>query len=515
MEQRGTLAAVTSETSSNPAWPAGFDADRAAAIIDPHFERVFERPVAPGIAYGVVLNGRLVYSRGLGTSVVGQDAVPDPHTAFRIASMTKSFTAATVFSLRDEGALDLDTHAFELIPEIASSGHPWAREITVRHLLTMGAGYLTDDPWGDRQQDLPLCAFRRLLADGVQPVLPPGDRFEYSNMGYALLGLVITEVTGQDYPDAVTQRILEPLGMRETGFTTQVPAASIAMGYARRLESWAEEPIAAPGAFSPMGGLLSTVSDLARWVEFLESGGTRSENASPLSQVSVREMQRTQRLVSASVARDSGEGPDVIGYGCGLFEELRPWGRSVSHSGGYPGFGSHMRWHPASGIGLVALANGTYAPMSAVSLAAMADLVRELGAPMSQEEAVLPGLDAAVAAVRSWLTATDLDGTEGAQLRSLWADNVERDLPWGERLSSLTALRDECGPWSPVVGSERRPTPGSATWDLAGQDATGAPDALVRVTVMVAPHDPNLVQSVTLRKIGADDPPPALSTDVH
>ncbi len=518
VEQRGTLAAVTSTTTSSRAWPSWFDRDRAAKIVDPHFDRVFERQAAPGIAYGVVLNGRLVHSRGLGASMVGEGedaAVPNPHTAFRIASMTKSFSAATVLSLRDEGALHLETPAADLVPEVGSSGHPWARQVTVRHLLTMGAGYLTDDPWGDRQQDLPIDTFRNLLAGGVRPALPPGDRFEYSNLGYALLGLVISAVSGQSYVDAVTKRVLEPVGLHETGFTTEVAAASLAKGYVRRLDGWVEEPIAAPGAFSPMGGLISTVSDLARWVGFLESQGTRSEGVVPLSELSVREMQRTQRLVTASVARDAAEAPDVIGYGCGLFEEFRPWGRSVSHSGGYPGFGSHMRWHPASGLGLVALANGTYAPMSTVSLAAMADLVRELGAPITPDGIALPGLDAAVKAVQAWLAAADPDGAEAVRLRSLWADNVERDLPWAERLAALAALRAECGPLSPVAGSEKRHSPGSLTWDMTGQDAAGAAEARVRVTVMVAPHDPDLVQSVTLRRLKTDEPPAALTADVH
>ena len=506
---------MTSTTTPSTAWPDRFDRDEAAKIVDPHFDAVFERQMAPGIAYGVVLRGRLVHFRGLGTSVVGKDAAPDPHTAFRIASMTKSFTAATVLSLRDEGLLGLDMSAADLVPEVASGGDPWARQITVRHLLTMGAGYLTDDPWGDRQQDLPIDAFRALMAGGVRPSLPPGDRFEYSNMGYALLGLVISAVSGQSYVDAVTQRVLEPVGLIETGFTTEVAAASLAKGYVRRLEGWVEEPIAAPGAFSPMGGLISTASDLARWVGFLVSQGTRADAAVPLSELSVREMQRTQRLVGASVTREGGETPDVFGYGCGLFEEFRPWGRSVMHSGGYPGFGSHMRWHPASGLGLVALANGTYAPMSAVSLAAMADLVRELAAPTAPSAAHLPGLEAAVAAVQSWLAADESNGAEAHRLRGLWADNVERDVPWAERLAALALLREEFGPLKPVVGSEKRHSPGSFTWDMTGESGPGAADALVRVTVMVAPHNPELVQSVTLRRITSGEATTALTADVH
>ena len=88
--------------------------------------------------------------------------------------------------------------------------------ITIRHLLTMTAGFPTDDPWGDRQQGLDLGAFSKLLAGGLSFAWAPGTRFEYSNTGYGILGRLITNVAGREYRDVVRERLLRPLGMDST-----------------------------------------------------------------------------------------------------------------------------------------------------------------------------------------------------------------------------------------------------------------------------------------------------------
>jgi CubicO group peptidase (beta-lactamase class C family) len=483
------------------------------AIIDSHFSRALDAGRAPGIAYALIAGGRVVHERGLGTIRVGDDQSPDPHTAFRIASMTKSFTAMTVLSLRDEGLLDLDDPVISFVPELGAGGSD-AASITVRHLLTMGAGFATDDPWGDRQQDLALPEFRSLLASGVRPVLRPGDRFEYSNLGYALVGLVISAVADRSYADVVRDRVLSPLGLTETGYSpADISASTVAAGYVRRTTGWHVEPLAAVGAFAPMGGLFSTVSDLASWVDgFSGAAATRGV----VSEVSLREMQRSQRLAGALGASESGKPPTVTGYCFGLVEEHGPAGRTISHSGGYPGFGSHMRWHPASGLGVIALANGTYAPMSLVAQKAMAELLEALSAPAALPLPRLEGLDRAEDVVRAWLAAENADGLEGERLQRLWADNVERDLPWAERLIAWQSLQQEFGPLTEVAGSRRRVEAATVTWDLRRTTGGSAPETRIRVKVMMAPHDTSLVQSLTVRPVGPvdrvdppDTPPPS------
>ncbi|HJY69020.1 MAG TPA: serine hydrolase domain-containing protein, partial [Streptosporangiaceae bacterium] len=191
------------------------DVDRLAASYQ-------QRGGQPGLAYGIVLGGELVHAAGLGQRRVGGPS-PDADTTFRIASMTKSFTASAILALRDDGVLKLDDLAEEYVPELRGwpSVTPDSARVSIRHLLTMTAGFPTDDPWGDRQQGLPLEDFARFLSGGVRFNWAPGTRFEYSNLGYAILGRVITAVTGAAYPDYVRHRLLHPLGMMRTGYEAE------------------------------------------------------------------------------------------------------------------------------------------------------------------------------------------------------------------------------------------------------------------------------------------------------
>ncbi len=167
--------------------------------------------------------------------------------------MTKSFTAAAVLALRDDGALALDDPAQEYVPELAGLPPATADSpaVSIRQLLTMTAGFPTDDPWGDRQQGTPLAEFAEFLAGGISFAWAPGTRFEYSNLGYAILGRVITAVSGREYPDFVTDRLLRPLGLSRTGYeAAEFSTAELARGYRHGEAGWSEqEP--APAGRSP------------------------------------------------------------------------------------------------------------------------------------------------------------------------------------------------------------------------------------------------------------------------
>ena len=495
---------------------ADIDNARVAAVVDPHFLRSLDAGSAPGMAYAVVSEGTIICSRGLGSLALPAGPAPDRATVFRIASMTKSFTSAVLLRLRDDGVLSLDAPVVDFVPELAAGGAA-AREITVRQLLTMAGGFLSDDPWGDRQQDLPVSAFRALVARGLTPLWPPGLRFEYSNLGYALLGLVIENVTGRTYIEVVESRLLQPLGMASSGFDPDdLRGRTVANGYVRRSTGWVEEPIAGSGAFSPMGGLLSTVSDLAAWVGLLQSvhrkdrRGLSAEGTLPLQASSLAEMQVTQRMVAATSAGSSDAAPEVTGYGFGLFETFRSWGRSVYHSGGYPGFGSHMRWHPVSGLGIVALANSTYAPMSTVATAALADLVTQLGAPLHPPPVGLSMLDSAQRSVTDWLRGSDPEGEAASTVRALCAENVEMDVPWPERVAIWRALHRSHGSLDVVPDTVTCPSPGTASWQMSGQERASR----VRITVSMAPHDPRLVQSIQIQAIDPSAPLAPASTNL-
>ncbi len=327
----------------------------------------------PGFAYGIVLDGELVHAAGFGELCLGGPA-PDADTVFRIASMTKSFTASAVLALRDDGALRLDDPAEAYLPELRG-WPPVTRDsvpVSLRHLLTMTAGFPTDDPWGDRQQGMPLEEFSAFLAGGVSFARAPGIGFEYSNLGYAILGRVITAVTGAAYQDYVRDRLLRPLGMTRTGFEAAEFTTGLAHGYRRAPGGWSPVAFEPCGAFAPMGGIFSCVRDLARWVDGFAAAlpPGDADNRHPVRPATRREMQLAQVLTGWDKPGFPGEtGPMVLtAYGFGLFVGEHPsWGRVVSHSGGYPGFGSNMRWHPGTRTGVIALGNGTYSAMQSLA----------------------------------------------------------------------------------------------------------------------------------------------------
>lgn len=358
---------------------ASVDIADAAALLDRRVAEARTSEDIPDVAYGLVLAGSLVHIGAMG-SMERERNVSD--VAFRIASMTKSFTAATVLRLRDEGLLALDMQVSDVLPWTADIGLPISSPaLRIQHLLTMTAGLPTDDPWGDRQESLPLRDFDALVAAGLTWCRPPGITFEYANLAYALLGRVVTAVTGADFTTVVREMMLEPLGMHRTTFDVDA-TGNRATGWHPVASGLIEQAEGPPGAFSPMGGLWSTVGDMALWVAFMESAWADTPDDGPLSRWSRREMQRSHVFV----ALDSHGVAE--GYGMGLRVDHDPAiGLVVHHSGGYPGYGSHMRWHPDTRWGVVALANRTYAPIRRACAQALAAIVRDEAPAMRRQRA--------------------------------------------------------------------------------------------------------------------------------
>ena len=482
--------------------PAGFD--EADAVVRDYFGRGGQ----PAICYGIVSGGVLVHSAGFGARFAGGPP-PDADTVFRIASMSKSFTASAIMLLRDEGVLALDDLAEKYVPELAGwpPVTPDSDRVTIRHLLTMTAGFPTDDPWGDRQQGLPPDSFAALLAGGVRFNWAPGTRFEYSNLGYAILGRVVAAASGAPYDEFIRTRLLAPLDMTRTGFDApEFPADGLALGYRRGLAGWEEVPFDAYGAFAPMGGVFSCVRDLARWVAGFAAAfppaGAGTGGPHPVRRASRREMQLPQAVTGWRAAQGlPGGGPGAPSYyGFGLFtdEDSGP-GRVVSHSGGYPGFGSNMRWHPATGLGVIALGNGTYAAMSSLAGTVLEALLPRSAAYhvalSPAAPAVMPPAGepwpetlAAAAAANRLLLDWD-DAAAGA----LFCENVALDSPYPERRHAIGLIRERIGDFSadPERAAESD-TPAHRRWWLTG------PRGTVQAQLQLNPERPPRVQSLTL-----------------
>jgi CubicO group peptidase (beta-lactamase class C family) len=373
------------------------------------------------MAWGVLVDGELVHAGG-------HDA--DSRTAFRIASMTKSFTAAAVLALRDDGAFALDDPVTRHAPELAALRPPWrdAPPVTIRHLLTMSSGLATDDPWADRHLDLSDAQLDALIESGGTWAAAPGTVFEYSNLGYGLLGRIVLHVTATRVQDVVRTRLLEPLGMHETAWTAgALPSGTrIASGFARLDDAYVEEPMLRDGTIAPMGGIFTTVGDLATWVAFLAGAFPPRDDPDdgPLSRASRREMQRVWTAIEPGRNR-SGDGrnrPPSVGYGMGiLVQHHARLGPVLGHSGGLPGFGSNMRWAPDAGVGLIALANVTYAPMTDATMSVLEVLAQQRAVarrPLPVSGALTEAAERLVGLLETW---------DDARADGLFSDNVLAD----------------------------------------------------------------------------------------
>ena len=443
-----------------------------------------ERHRIPGIAYGVIAEGRLAVAGGVGE--VGDGAgLPDERTLFRIASMTKSFTAAAVLRLRDAGRLRLDDPVAAHVPEAAGLRPPTTDSpaITVRHLLTMSSGLATDDPWADRHLDVAPGELRAWLVEGPVFAAAPGTVFEYSNLGYGVLGQVVEAVAGMRLQDYVTRHFLDPLGMADTVWDAARARPGARLARPHRLVDGAAVPDAAPlgdGAIAPMGGLWSTVADLARWVSFLAEAFPPRDGADdgPLRRASRREMQQVARHIPAALTRDSVDGRLRLtggGYGMGLeAREHLELGAMVTHSGGLPGFASNMRWLPGRGVGAVALANLTYQPMVRLTLD-MLELLFDRGALPPVPAPSAPALERAAAELCALLS-----GWDATRAGSLFADNLALDNSLDRRAADAARARERHGALSVRSVTPERATRGTA--ELAGERGQA------RLSLLLSPH---------------------------
>ena len=388
------------------------------------------------IAWGVVAKGELVVT---GAHAADPDPLPTQQTVFRIASMTKSFTSSSILILRDRGLLRLDDRLADLAPEFAAVSGPTADSpaITLRHLMTMAAGLPSDDLWADRHLDMADDDLDALLAGGAAFAWSPGTNGEYSNLGFAMLGRIIRNVSGRRAQDFITENLLTTLGMERT--TWVQPDHD---DWVRPFDVDADKRVAdieplADGAIAPMGGLWSCITDLAKWVTwFADAFPARDgDDSGPLCRASRREMQQVQRAWPTEHTLASGEGDDAVperidggGYGYGLFvrHDTR-FGHFVHHSGGLPGYGSNMRWLPERGIGVIALGNSTYAPMSVVTRRMM-EILDDHGLVPSRPRP--PDTVLMDAAQRLSVLLSDWTDREA---NDLFADNIALDEPFDRR----------------------------------------------------------------------------------
>ncbi|OUJ74062.1 serine hydrolase domain-containing protein [Hymenobacter crusticola] len=421
---------------------------KALPVLERMYQEYATAVHAPGFVYGVMVDGQLLNAGGTGYTNLEQKAPATPQSAFRIASMSKSFTAMAILKLRDAGKLRLDDPVSQYIPSFKKQHFPTtdAPDVTIRHLLTHAAGLPEDNPWGDRQlaiSDAQLLAF---INNGLSYSNDPGITYEYSNLGFVTLGYIIQKVSGQPYQQYINDNILKPLGMTHTYWEyAKVPAAQLAHGYRWLNEQWVEQPMLHDGAGGAMGGLITTMEDFGKYMAFHQSAWPPSSapEKGPVKRSSVREMQHPWNLnaLNAQYKYPSGRAcPQVTAYGYGMRWSKDCENRvTVGHSGGLPGFGSNWAILPDYGIGVACFANVTYAPTSRImirmidTLITLADLKpRQLrpSSVLNERKAQLVKL------LPSW---------NGAEASGIFAENFFLDYFTTSLRKEATALFERAG----------------------------------------------------------------------
>jgi CubicO group peptidase (beta-lactamase class C family) len=291
---------------------------------------------APGASVLVLHGEAVLLRRSYGMADRQRRVAVTPATNFRLASVTKQFTAAAVLLLVEEGRMSLDDSARRWLPSLP----PSADAVTLRHLLLHGSGLI------DYEDLMPARETRQVRDAGVLRLLEtehrlyfsPGTGYRYSNSGYALLALVVEHASGMGFPAFLQQRIFQPLGMARTlAYTADGPAiANRAYGYSERDGQWVRTDQSTTSAVLGDGGIYSSVDDLAKWAAALHDDRLLNEHSRKL-------------MFTPHVASDD---PDIhYGYGWRITHD------SVWHSGETIGFRNVIVRYPAQRLSVVVLTN--------------------------------------------------------------------------------------------------------------------------------------------------------------
>ncbi|HSC25778.1 MAG TPA: serine hydrolase domain-containing protein [Vicinamibacterales bacterium] len=498
----GTLAASAPPAFSDPGRRAKLAG--AFAGIDRLFQDFVTRGNIPGAAWGIVVDGELAHSGTMGLRDVASKAPVMPDTVFRIASMTKSFTAMAILKLRDEGKLSLDDPAERYVPELKGLRYPTADSprITIRHLLSHAEGFPEDNAWADRHLADSREQFSRMLERGLPFSNAPGLAYEYSNYGFAILGRIVSGASGVPYNEFIEASLLRPLGMTSTTLEPRsVPRDRLALGYRWEDGRWVEEELLADGAFGAMGGMLTSVPDLAKYVGALLSAWPPRDGpeGGPVRRASLREMQQVARTQPALITRSGDTGAIELsagGYGFGLrISQTCDFGLIVAHGGGLPGFGSIMRWLPEYGVGIIAFGNLTYTGWSGVTGTAFERLSATGGLQprvVQPSPALVEARDAVSRLIARW------DDTE---IDRIAADNLFLDRSKERRRADLDALRSKVGLCKAAQAFDYLENALRGEWTLSCERGD------VRASVTLAPTMPPRVQVMQARAVPANAPP--------
>lgn len=335
---------------------SGAAADEAVlAHIEATVTREMEANRIPGLSIGVTSADGIIWQRGFGYADAQTKLPADQRTLYRVASMTKPVTAFAVLLLVDRGLVDLDAPVSTYVPEFSMRRRPGGEPVTVRHLLCHYSGISRDVYRGiSGKVPAPVDLLGILAEDYLAAA--PGTEYRYSNVNYALLGVLIERVSGRSYGDFLEEEVFAPLGMADTVVGLEnTPEARLAAGHERAGLLFPRTRRVAPqrNRDTAAGSLVSSVVDMLRFARMLLAGGTTADGTPLVSPSLVEEMFRVQ----------FPRGPfdeDAAGLGLKLGKLHVPH-RNARHGGTLPGFSSLLALLPDDDFAVVVLYNLNHA----------------------------------------------------------------------------------------------------------------------------------------------------------
>ncbi|HSO76194.1 MAG TPA: serine hydrolase [Blastocatellia bacterium] len=338
--------------------------------IDDYIKTALDKQKIPGLSIAVVRNGEVVKAKGYGLASVELNVPATAETVYQSGSVGKQFTATAVMMLVEDGKIALDD---KINKHFTDAPEKWSG-ITIRHLLSHTAG-TTDYPKDfDFRRDYTEAELLKKAAD-IPLAFAPGEKWSYSNMGYVMLGILISKVTGKFYGEFLQERIFKPLGMTTARIISEADIVpNRAAGYRQVKGELKNQPWVSPSMNTTAdGSLYLTVLDLAKWDAALYTEKL-------LKKSSLDQMWTPVKLNNGKTKQ----------YGFGwAFEDVRGH-RIIEHNGAWQGFTSHIARYVDDKLTVIVLANRAGANPGAIAHGIAALYNPELTPPERKEVAVDP-----------------------------------------------------------------------------------------------------------------------------
>ena len=330
--------------------------ERSSAALERYIQQALRDWEIPGAAIAVVKDDRIVFSEGYGTREIGKDLPVDEFTLFAIGSITKSFTAAAIALLVDEGKLNIDEPASKYLPDLEFSEPYLTEQVTVRDLLSHRSG-LPRASLVLMNRFEPEETVRRLRF--MKPAAGLRAQFHYSNQGYVALGEIVRRLTDDDWQSFVKERLFEPLGMNAstTSMDQLAEAENVATPHAKIDGQVRTIPLRDLDNTAPAGAIGSNAVELGEWLKLQLAGGTKT-GKELLKAAAVREMHAPQTIIPVSPAAEKlYRSTHFAAYGMGWFMRDYRGRKVVEHGGNVDGMTAQVGMLPEERLGFVMLTN--------------------------------------------------------------------------------------------------------------------------------------------------------------